>query len=138
MENTKIMVEAIIHAPLKKVWKFWVGPEHIIKWNNASDDWHTPRAENDLQTGGKFSYRMEAKDKSFGFDFNGIYDTVKPHEQIDYTIEDGRKVNVSFIQNGNDTKVIETFEAENENSVELQHDGWQAILNSFKNYTETN
>ncbi len=138
MEIEKITVEVTVSAPIEKVWEFWVKPEHILNWNNASDDWHTPTAENDLRVGGKFVYRMEARDQSFGFDFNGVYDTVKHNEQINYTIEGGRKVNISFIGNGNETKVIETFEAENENPLELQQTGWQAILDNFKKYTESN
>jgi len=137
METTTIRVEAGIHAPLEKVWKFWTLPEHITKWNSASDDWHTPRAENDLRTGGKFLTRMEAKDGSFGFDFGGVYDQVITHELIAYTMGDGRKVKVDFSSNGKETRVIETFDPESENSHELQRDGWQAILNNFKKYAET-
>ena len=137
-ESATIKVEVTINAPLEKVWKLWTLSEHITKWNNASDDWHTPRAENDLRTGGKFLSRMEAKDGSFGFDFNGVYDEIITHELITYTIEDGRKVKIDFSSNGKETKVIEAFEAENENSHELQKNGWQAILNNFKKYAEAN
>lgn len=144
MENIKklaeakiaITIEATIHAPVAKVWEYWSKPEHIIKWNNASPDWHTPHAKNDLQVGGKFSARMEAKDGSFGFDFCGIYDTVKPNELISYTLGDDRKVSIHFNSDGNTTTVTETFEAEKENSIELQREGWQAILDNFKKYTE--
>src|SRR5882672_1166747 len=87
-----ITIEGLINAPVEKVWEFWTGPKHITQWNNASDDWHTPVAENDLRVGGKFLSRMEAKDGSFGFDFWGIYDVVKKNELIEYTIGDGRKV----------------------------------------------
>jgi uncharacterized protein YndB with AHSA1/START domain len=131
-----VTVEATINAPVEKVWEYWRKPEHIIKWNNASPDWHTPHAENNLQAGGKFSARMEAKDGSFGFDFWGIYDTVKTNELISYTLGDDRKVSIHFNSDGNTTKVIETFEAEEENSIELQKGGWQAILDNFKKYTE--
>lgn len=131
-----ITVETDIKAPVEKVWKFWTEPVHITKWCSASDDWHTPRAENDLKVGGTFSSRMEAKDGSFGFDFGGIYSEVKPNKEIAYTIGDGRKVKITFVNNGNQTKVIETFETENTNSVEMQRFGWQAILNNFKKYTE--
>lgn len=138
MENqTIITIEADIHAPVKKVWQYWTEPKHIVKWNNASDDWHTPYAENDLRTGGKFLSRMEAKDGSAGFDFSGVYDEVKEHTLIAYTIDDGRKVKVVFSEKGNKTKVTTTFEAEHVNSHELQKSGWQAILNNFKKYTET-
>ncbi len=135
--KTIITIENNIDAPLGKVWEFFTKPEHIIKWNNASDDWHTPRAENNLQAGGSFVYRMEAKDGSMGFDFGGIYDVVKDHEKIEYTIGDGRKVKVTFSGEENKTKVAESFEAENTNSIEMQKGGWQAILDNFKKYTES-
>ena len=136
--TTKITIDTTIKAPVEKVWKFWTLPEHITKWNSASDDWHTPRAENDLRVGGKFLARMEAKDGSFGFDFGGVYDEVKQHELIVYTIGDGRKVSVKFIPSGSETKVVETFEAESTNPIEMQRGGWQAILNNFKKYVESN
>lgn len=125
-------------ASVEKVWFLWTLPEHITQWNNASPDWHTPRAENDLRAGGKFLSRMEAKDGSFGFDFWGIYDEVKTNELIAYTMGDGRKAEVHFTSKGNETQIITSFEAEEENSEELQKAGWQAILDNFKNYTETN
>lgn len=136
--KTKITVESTVNAPVEKVWQYWSAPEHITQWCAASDDWHTPRAENDLRTGGKFNSRMEAKDGSFGFDFGGVYDNVKEHEIIDYTIGDGRTVQVRFKADGNKTKVVETFEAESINPVEMQRGGWQAILDNFKKYTEAN
>lgn len=137
-EKTKITVEANINAPVEKVWAYWSGPEHITKWCAASDDWHAPKAENDLRTGGTFSTRMEAKDGSFGFDFGGVYDAVKTNELIEYTMGDSRTVSVIFEANDNNTKVVETFEAETQNPVEMQRGGWQAILNNFKKYTEEN
>lgn len=137
-EKTIITVENTINAPVAKVWDFWTKPEHITQWNNASDDWHTPWAKADLREGGSFVARMEAKDGSMGFDFNGVYNVLRPNEYIEYTIEDGRKVKVNFSADGNTTKVVESFEAESENSVELQKGGWQAILDSFKKYTEAN
>jgi len=137
-KKTEITVSVIVNAPLQKVWQFWTLPEHIKQWNFASDDWHTPKAENDLRVGGKFLSRMEAKDGSFGFDFLGVYDEIKENELITYTMVDGRKAKIIFINEGNATKVIETFEAENENSIELQQGGWQAILNNFKKYSEGN
>jgi uncharacterized protein YndB with AHSA1/START domain len=137
-EKQKITVEATIDAPVAKVWEYWGEPRHITKWCNASDDWHAPKAENDLREGGKFSTRMEAKDGSFGFDFGGVYDVVKKNERIEYTIGDGRKVWITFSGQGNTTKVVETFEAESQNPVEMQQGGWQAILDNFKKYTETN
>jgi uncharacterized protein YndB with AHSA1/START domain len=135
-EKTTITVSASINAPIEKVWELWTAPKHIMQWNNASPDWHTPKAENDLRTGGRFSSRMEAKDGSFGFDFGGVYDEVKMHKVIAYTIGDGRKVKVNFTGNGNTTEVVEAFEAEGTNPVEMQRGGWQAILNNFKKYVE--
>jgi uncharacterized protein YndB with AHSA1/START domain len=134
--NSKIMVETIVNGPIKKVWKYWTEPQHITKWNNASDDWHTPFSENDLRVGGKFLSRMEAKNGSFGFDFAGSYNVVKLHENISYTLGDGRKVEIKFIKGENETKVIETFQAEKTNSIEMQQKGWQAILDNFKKYIE--
>ena len=136
--KTSITVENTVAAPVEKVWKFWTAPEHITKWNNASPDWHTPHAENDLRTGGKFSARMEAKDGSFGFDFGGVYDDVQVNELIEYTLGDGRKVIVHFTTKDNETKVVETFEAENTHPVDFQKTGWQAILDNFKKYVEAN
>lgn len=136
--KTAITVEATVNAPVEKVWEYWGKPEHITQWCNASPEWHAPRAENDLQTGGKFSTRMEAKDGSFGFDFGGVYDEVKPNELIAYTMGDGRKVTVIFNSDGNTTKVVETFDAEEQNPVEMQRGGWQAILDNFKKYVESN
>jgi uncharacterized protein YndB with AHSA1/START domain len=135
-EKTRVTVEATVNAPVEKVWNAWTQPEHIVKWNSASDDWHTPRAENDLRTGGTFSSRMEAKDGSFGFDFGGVYDDVKQHQLIAYTMGDQRQVSVSFTANGDATHISETFDAESENPVDMQREGWQAILNNFKKYTE--
>jgi uncharacterized protein YndB with AHSA1/START domain len=136
-EKATITIETTVAAPITKVWKYWSTPDDIKKWNAASDDWHTTKAENDLRVGGTFSSRMEAKDGSFGFDFGGIYDEVKENEYIAYTIGDGRKVKVNFLEDGGETKIVETFEAENTNSIEMQKGGWQAILDNFKNYTET-
>ena len=135
--KTAITVKTTVDAPIEKVWNYWSSPDHITQWNNASDDWHTPRAENDLRTGGKFLARMEAKDGSFGFDFGGVYDEVEENKFIAYTMGDGRKVSIAFLGNGNETEIEETFEAENENSIEMQKTGWQAILDNFKKYTET-
>src|SRR5947208_12788703 len=119
-EKKQITIGCTINAPADKVWKLWSEPEHIKQWNNASDDWHTPSAENDLRVGGKFSSRMEAKDGSIGFDFGGVYDDVKTNERIAYTIGDGRKVSVHFSGNGDETRVVETFEAEDTNPIEMQ------------------
>lgn len=134
--TTKITVETTVAAPLGKVWDTWTTPEHIQNWNSASDDWHTPYAENDVRTGGKFKSRMEAKDGSMGFDFSGVYDDVRQHQYIEYTMDDGRRVQITFSPVGDGTKVVETFEAESSNPVEMQRDGWQSILDNFKKYTE--
>ncbi|MDP3431896.1 MAG: SRPBCC family protein [Bacteroidota bacterium] len=136
-EKTVITVGAEINAPVEKVWEFWTDPKHIVHWNNASDDWHTPKAENDLRVGGKFLSRMEARDGSMGFDFVGEYAKVEPLRQIEYTLEDDRRVQISFTSEGDKTRVTETFEAEQENSMELQQSGWQSIVNNFKRYVET-
>jgi uncharacterized protein YndB with AHSA1/START domain len=137
-EKTLITIETLIKAPVEKVWEFWSSPNHITNWCNASEDWHAPKAENDLRTGGKFLTRMEAKDGSFGFDFGGEYDEVKEYENIAYTMGDGRKVNIMFTARGSETAIEESFEAENENSVEMQKAGWQSILDNFKKYVESN
>jgi uncharacterized protein YndB with AHSA1/START domain len=139
METTskKITVESTVNAPVEKVWKFWNGPEHITKWSYATDDWHTPTAKNDLKVGGKFSSRMEAKDGSAGFDFEGSYDEVQPNRKIAYTMADGRKVTVNFTSHGDSTSISETFDAETQNPVEMQRGGWQTILDNFKKYAES-
>jgi uncharacterized protein YndB with AHSA1/START domain len=135
-EKKVITVEATINAPVEKVWELWSKPQHIVNWNNASADWHTTRAENDLREGGRFESRMEAKDGSFGFDFGGVYDSVITHEMITYTLGDGRKVKITFMSNGNATTLTETFDPESTNPVEMQKAGWQAILDNFKQYAE--
>jgi uncharacterized protein YndB with AHSA1/START domain len=137
-EKTVITVQTTVNAPVSKVWEYWTKPEHITQWCNASPDWHTPRAENDVRVGGNFTTRMEAKDGSMGFDFGGVYDAVRNNEYIEYTMGDGRKVKIIFSSEGNKTKVVESFEAESMNPVEMQRGGWQAIMDNFKNYTEAN
>ena len=139
MENaTKVTVEATVKAPVEKVWEYWTTPLHIMQWNSASEDWHTPSATNDLRTGGSFTCRMEAKEGSFGFDFGGTYDEVIPDKHISYTMSDGRKVTVDFTAGSDGTHVSETFDAESENPVDMQRAGWQAILDNFKRHTELN
>lgn len=136
IENQKINVEVSINALVEKAWNCWTDPKHIVHWNNASDDWHTPLAENDLVVGGKFLSRMAAKDGSMQFDFVGEYTSINLYELIDYVLEDGRNVQISFgFQNGI-TTVTEIFDIEQQNSIELQRAGWQAILNNFKKYVE--
>lgn len=132
-----ITVEASINAPIKTVWECWTSPEHITKWNNASDDWHTPYAENDLRTGGKFKSIMAAKDGSMSFDFEGEYTLVEQNKAIEYVMSDGRKVEVSFEETPIGIYIIESFDPENINSEEMQQQGWQAILDNFKKYVES-
>ncbi|MEN9605050.1 MAG: hypothetical protein RJB39_735 [Candidatus Parcubacteria bacterium] len=131
-----ITVETTIQAPIEKVWKYWNEPEHITKWAFASADWHAPHAENDLRVGGNFSTRMEAKDGSMGFDMAGTYTEVEEFKKISYTFGD-RKATIQFIPEGDVVKVVEIFDAEDENPIEMQRDGWQAILENFKKHVET-
>jgi uncharacterized protein YndB with AHSA1/START domain len=139
MENkTKITITTALNEPIEKVWDYFTNPIHIIKWNHASDDWHSTKAINDLRVGGKFEYRMEAKDGSFGFDFFGFYDKIIDFKLIEYTLGDDRKVIINFTNDGNEVFIEEIFEAESENPIELQKAGWQAILDNFKNYTSSN
>ena len=141
METTKkqtITIETIVNAPVEKVWEYWSEPKHVTKWNQASPDWHCPTGTNDLRKGGRFSFRMEAKDGSFGFDFGGTYNDVQRNKYIEYTMDDDRKVQVSFGSRGNTTHIKETFEVETSNPIEMQKAGWQAILDSFKKYVEFN
>jgi uncharacterized protein YndB with AHSA1/START domain len=136
-DEKKISIKARIKAPVEVAWKCWTSPEDIMRWNNASPDWHTPRAENDLRVGGSFIYRMESKDGKFGFDFGGVYTSVKLHKQIAYSLGDGRKVEVTFSSQGPQTEIEEKFEAEGTNPIEIQRKGWQAILDNFALHTET-
>lgn len=131
----KITVEAKIAAPIEDVWRAWTTPADITQWNAASDDWHTTRASVDLRAGGAFSSRMEAKDGSVGFDFAGTYTRVVEHQLIECSFGD-RSLLVEFSGGADGVTVRETFDAETENSVELQRNGWQAILNSFKRHVE--
>lgn len=133
----KITISATVDAPIEKVWDCWTKPEHITQWNNASPDWHTPSASNDLKVGGSFTIRMEAKDGSMGFDFGGTYDEVIPQQHIRYTLGDGRVVNIAFTVVDQGVLIVEQFDPENENPVDMQQMGWQSILNNFKTYTET-
>ncbi|PBQ34814.1 polyketide cyclase [Sphingobacteriaceae bacterium] len=137
-KNQLITVATTVNAPIDKVWNYWTEPQHILHWNNASPDWHTPKSENDLREGGKFSSTMAARDGSMSFDFGGTYTKVELHKKIEYTLEDDRKVKINFTEEGQSTKIVEDFEAENQNSIELQKSGWQAIIDNFKKYTEEN
>jgi uncharacterized protein YndB with AHSA1/START domain len=132
----KITVETTVVAPLEAVWRAWTTPTDIVRWNAASDDWHTTAAEVDLRVGGTFSSRMEAKDGTMGFDFEGTYTEVVPQERIAYALEDGRVVVVDFVDEDGGVRVRETFDAEGENPIELQRHGWQAILDRFARHVE--
>lgn len=135
-QKALITIETLVNAPIEKVWKCWSEPQHITQWNNASDDWYSPQAENNLKEGGTFTTTMAAKDGSVSFDFGGVYTKVEEHQLIEYKINDGRSVQIKFSSNGTQTQVTETFEAEDMHSHELQKEGWQSILNNFKKYTE--
>lgn len=137
-EKISITVESTVKAPVEKVWKYWNEPGHITKWAFAIDTWHAPYAENDIRTNGKFKTTMAAKDGSVSFDFEGVYTNVELNKRIEYTMADGRTVKVLFDSKGKETKITETFDAENENSIEQQRLGWQAILDNFRKYTENN
>ena len=137
MEDGKIIVEITVNKDLDFVWNSCTQPDHILKWNHASDDWHTVRVLNELKVGGKFFYRMEAKDGSFGFDFESNYELVNEKQELTYIMSDGRRATTIFHSKETETKVTTTFDPENENPIELQKAGWQAILNNFKTYTES-
>lgn len=137
MSREVITISTEISAPLERVWKCWTDPMHIPHWSFATEEWHTPKASNDLRKGGKFSSRMEAKDGSAGFDFEGTYDEVIPLELISYHIGDGRKVEITFQKEDQKVMLIEKFEPETTNPIDMQKAGWQAILNNFKKYVET-
>jgi uncharacterized protein YndB with AHSA1/START domain len=131
-----ITVQSNINAPIETIWECWTSPGHITKWNNASDDWHTPYAENDLRIGGKFKSAMASKDGAMSFDFEGEYTLVEQNRTIKYVMADGRKVEVSFATMEDGVVVIESFDPETVNPEEMQRGGWQAILDNFKKYVE--
>jgi uncharacterized protein YndB with AHSA1/START domain len=132
----RITVEATIAAPLAAVWHAWNTPADIVRWNAALDDWHCPAATVDLREGGRFSSRMEARDGSIGFDFEGTYTKVVPQAVIEYEMSDGRRVSIAFAERGGKTSVLQTFDAEGEHSMEEQRGGWQAILDRFARHVE--
>jgi uncharacterized protein YndB with AHSA1/START domain len=132
----KITVETVVNADLNRVWDTWNNPTDIKQWNNAQDDWHTTRSSVDLREGGKFVSRMEAKDGSAGFDFEGTYTRIVPGKAIEYRMSDGREVAVEFVERAKGVLVKETFDAETENTPELQRTGWQAILENFRRHVE--
>lgn len=131
-----ITIETVVKADLETVWQAWNTPEDIKQWNSASDDWHTTESTVDLREGGIFSARMEAKDGSVGFDFEGTYTRIVPHELIEFSMSDGRKVEVHFAETADGVHIRETFETESENEPDVQRQGWQAILDRFAGYVE--
>ena len=133
----KITVETLVKADLNTAWTAWNNPEDIKQWNAASEDWHTTDSAVDLREGGQFSSRMAAKDGSFGFDFAGTYTRIVPQQLIEYSMADGRTVQVEFTAAAGGVRVRETFDAESQNSPELQRQGWQAILDNFARHVET-
>ena len=137
MSNSKIKVTEIIDAEINKVWDYYIEPSHIVNWNFADPSWHCPSAENDLSVGGTYKARMEAKDGSFGFDFEAVYTEISKRKSFTYEFG-GRTATVEFNDMGKQTEVIITFDPEEENAIEMQREGWQAILTNFKNYTENN
>lgn len=138
MKTEQITVQATIEQALDKIWDYYTNPAHITQWNFASDDWCCPWAQNDLRAGGKYVSRMEAKDGSMGFDFEVVYDLVNPHKELQYTMGDGRKASVHFEEQDKAVIITIDFDPENVNAIELQRNGWQAILTNFKNYVEAN
>jgi uncharacterized protein YndB with AHSA1/START domain len=136
-ENMMITVETTINAPVSKVWEHWTKSEHITNWNFATDEWHCPTATDNLESGGEFNWRMEAKDGSMGFDFTGVYDQIDENELITYKMADGRRVEIRFTEIDGEVKLTESFEAEGTNSDEMQRAGWQSILENFKKYVES-
>jgi len=137
VKNKLITVETTVKAPVNVAWSLWTEPKHITKWCYASDDWHAPRAENDLHVRGRFTTRMESKDGTSGFDFSGVYTRIERNMVIEYSIADGRKVKVHFTDQGPYTHVVESFEPESENPAEMQKGGWQAILDNYRRYVES-
>ena len=134
-----IQIQVDVQGDLATIWHYWNEQKHIEQWHSASPDWHTINAQNDLRVGGSLTSRMEAKDGAMGFDFGGVYTEVVANQRLAYTLGDGREVTVTFSQIAPGlVHVVETFEAESQNPVELQKQGWQAILNHFKEYVEEN
>lgn len=137
MKRKNVTVQTIVNAPIEQVWKSWIEPKHIEQWNAASDDWHTPKAINDVRVGGRFVYTMAAKDGSVSFDFNGTFEEIIEFKKIVTRLDDDRRVWVTFEEHNRGFQVIETFEIEDENTEELQRMGWQAILDNFKKHVES-
>lgn len=137
MKRKNVTVQTIVNAPIEQVWNAWLEPKHIEQWNAATDDWHTPKAVNDVRVGGRFVYTMAAKDGSVSFDFNGSFEEIIEFKKIVTKLDDDRRVWVTFEEHNKVVQVVETFEIEDENSEELQRLGWQAILDNFKKHVES-
>lgn len=136
MNTQQLKAEVIVNKDATIAWNAYTRPEHITQWNFATDDWQCPSAENDLRVGGKYKARMEAKDGSFGFDFEAVYDEVRTNDYMAYTLGDGRKCSVKFLPEANSTKVEVLFEAESQNPAEFQQKGWQMILDNYKRHVD--
>lgn len=134
---TQITVSTLVEAPLETIWECWTNPEHIMEWNHASDDWHCPAATNDIRVGGTFSFTMAANDGSVSFDFEGTYTDVIEKEHIEYSLDDNRHISVHFEEENWNIRITEIFDAEDKNPIEMQKNGWQAILDNFRDYTES-
>lgn len=133
-----ITVQATIAAPVATVWEYWTKPEHVTKWNFASPDWHCPKSTSIVEVNGEFHHIMAAKDGSFEFDFWGRFTQIEIEKQLQIELGDSRKVTVLFENKSDQTTLItEHFEPESQNPLDLQEAGWQAILNNFKQYVET-
>lgn len=135
--NQSIQIETIVKVPVAKAWSTWTEAHHIMNWNFATTDWHCPAVKNPLEVGATFTMTMAAKDGSMSFDFEGVYTDILLHKKIAYTLEDDRKVEITFFADGDYTKIIEVFEPESENPAEFQRAGWSMILDNYKKYTES-
>ena len=135
MDNP-ITVQTIVNSPLETVWECWTGLDHINGWAFATNDWQAEAIKNDLQPGGRFKTIMSAKDGSAGFTFTGHYTTVKPNELLEYILDDGRHVKAAFTDTTEGVQIIQSFEPESLNPLEMQRAGWQAFLDNFRKYTE--
>lgn len=137
MKAEKIIISSYVNAKTEKVWQYYNQANHIVNWNFASDDWCCPKVESDFIEGGKYVARMEAKDGSFGFDFEAVFDEIREPERVAYTMADGRRAEIKFKPEGEFTLVKISFDPDQSHSKEMQQEGWQAILNNFKKYVET-
>ncbi|EON74846.1 hypothetical protein ADIS_4678 [Lunatimonas lonarensis] len=137
MTTEKITILTAVNAKIEKVWQYYNQAQHIIHWNFATDEWCCPKVETDFIEGGKYLARMEAKDGSFGFDFEAVFDEIREPEWVAYTMGDGPRAEIEFREEGEKTVVKISFDPDQSHSREMQRDGWQAILNNFKKYAET-